>query len=317
MFCLVIPFWKSFDEFWFTYKIPKNLEKEIKLWIVVEIPFWNKKEFWVLYKKIDKLDENFKKESIKEIISIKYKNPIISNYRLKLLSFISENYFTPIHNSLNLFLAKNLIEKIKKDKLEKEKIQNYNYNFPENLVLTKKQQEIYKDILEKKENKFLLYWITWSWKTEIYIKLIEKYLKENKQILLLIPEIILTNQISDRLKKIFWKDIIVLNSTVSPAKKTKYFIDINSSKAKIVVWTRSAIFYPFSDLWLIIIDEEHDNSYKSDQAPRYNSIEIAEKITELNKNKLVLASWTPSIKSMYRALKWDFEVLYLLEKFKN
>lgn len=317
MFCLVIPFWKSFDEFWFTYKIPKKLQKDVKLWIVVEIPFWNKKEFWVLYKKIDKLDKNINLENIKEIDSIKFDKQIISSYRLDLLSFISKNYFTPIHNSLNLFLPKNLIEKIKKDKFSLEKIGKYNYTFSEKLILSKKQQEIYENILDKKENKFLLYWITWSWKTEIYIKLIEKYLKENKQILLLIPEIILTNQISNRLKKVFWKDIIVLNSTISPAKKTNYFIDIYSWNAKIIVWTRSAIFYPFSDLWLIIIDEEHDNSYKSDQAPRYNSLEIAEKITKLNKNKLILASWTPSINSMYRALKWDFKVLYLLEKFKN
>ena len=182
--------------------------------------------------------------------------------------------------------------------------------------MTKVQEKIFEEIIISEENKFLLFWVTGSWKTEIYIKLIEENLKKWKQSLLLIPEIILTNQISERLKKYFWNDLIILNSTVSEAKKTKYFLDIFENKAKIIIWTRSVLFYPFADLWLIIIDEEHDNSYISDQTPRYNSIEIANKITDLVWNKLLLASGTPSINSMYKAICKDYKLLNLLEKFK-
>lgn len=315
MFAFVVPFWKSFDEIWFTYKIPENLKEKIREGQIVEIPFWKEKVIWFLYETFEKIPEKMDESKIKEIISIVSENIFLNYYRIELLKFISKNYFTPIHNSLSLFFPRNLIEKIKKWKLEI-KTSEYNYFSDENKVLTKAQEKIFEEIIRSEENKFLLFWVTGSWKTEIYIKLIEENLKNWKQSLLLIPEIILTNQISERLKKYFWNDLIILNSTVSEAKKTKYFLDIFENKAKIIIWTRSALFYPFADLWLIIIDEEHDNSYISDQTPRYNSIEIANKITDLVWNKLLLASWTPSINSMYKGIKGEYKLLSLLEKFK-
>ncbi len=315
MFAFVVPFWKSFDDIWFTYKIPENLKEKIREGQIVEIPFWKEKVIWLLYETFEKIPEKIDESKIKEIISIVSEKIFLNYYRIELLKFISKNYFTPIHNSLSLFFPRNLIEKIKKWKLEI-KASEYNYFSDENKVLTKVQEKIFEEIIRSEENKFLLFWVTGSWKTEIYIKLIEENLKNWKQSLLLIPEIILTNQISERLKKYFWNDLIILNSTVSEAKKTKYFLDIFENKAKIIIWTRSALFYPFADLWLIIIDEEHDNSYISDQTPRYNSIEIANKITDLVWNKLLLASWTPSINSMYKAISWNYKLLNLLEKFK-
>ena len=232
------------------------------------------------------------------------------------MKFISKNYFSPIHNSLNLFLPKNLVEKVKKGKL-KEKIKEYKYFSEKKNHLTTAQQSLLKEIIKEENKKILLFWVTGSWKTEIYIKLLEKYLKEWKQSLLLIPEIVLTNQIASRLENFFWKNLIILNSTVSEAKKTEYFLDIASLNAKIVIWTRSALFYPFSNLWIIILDEEHDNSYISDQTPRYNAIEIANKISDLSWCKLLLASWTPSVNSMYKAINWDYKLLNLFEKFKK
>lgn len=312
MFSHIIPFWKSFDEIGFTYKIPEKFLEKIKIWQIVKIPFWKEEIFWVVISIFsEKLENDFK---IKEILEITNEKSFIYGYRIELLKFISEYYFTPIHNSLNLFLPKNLVEKVKKWKFE-EKFSEYKYLQEKNNNLTENQKNILEEIEKSEEKKFLLFWVTWSGKTEIYIKLIEKYLKEGKQSLLLIPEIILTNQISEKLKNYFWKDLIVLNSTVSDTKKTKYFSDIESGNAKIIIGTRSALFYPFSDLWLIIIDEEHDNSYISDQNPRYNAIEVANKITDLNWNKLLLASGTPSINSMFKGIKGDYKLLSLLEKF--
>lgn len=314
MFCHIIPFWKSFDEIGFTYKIPEKFLEKIKIWQIVKIPFWKEKNFWVV---ISIFSEKVKNDfEIKEFLEITNEKSFIYGYRVELLKFISENYFTPIHNSLNLFLPKNLVEKVKKGKFE-EKISEYRYLQEKNNNLTENQEKILKEIEESQEKKFLLFWVTWSWKTEIYIKLIENFLEKWKQSLLLIPEIILTNQISEKLKNYFWKDLIVLNSTVSDAKKAKYFSDIESNKAKIIIGTRSALFYPFSGLWLIIIDEEHDNSYISDQNPRYNAIEVANKITDLNWNKLLLASGTPSINSMFKGIKGEYKLLNLLEKFRK
>ena len=322
MYCLVSTFNKSFDELGLLYFVPSFLQQKIKKWQIVEIAIGTKIEIAVVlkiwaFKKLNIL--KVKEDKIKSIISIKNHNIFLNKKQIELALFISSFYFTQIHNSISIFFPKNLREKIKKDKLQNPLIPlsggilEYLFNFDK--TLSKKQEEIFTAINKDKENKFLLHWVTGSWKTEIYIKLIKKQLDLWKQSLLLIPEIILTNQLETRLKKVFWENILIINSSISEANKTKAWISIYQNQAKIIIWTRSALFYPYQDLWLIIIDEEHDNSYISDQAPRYNSIEVANKITELNWNKLLLASWTPSIKSMYDAVKGKYKLLKLLEKY--
>jgi len=322
MYCLVSTFNKSFDELGLLYFVPSFLEQELNRGQIVEIPIWSKIEIAVVLKiwTLENLNIlNLKEEKIKSIISIKNKNIFLNTKQIELAFFISKYYFTQIHNSISLFFPKNLKEKIKKNKIENPLtplsggILEYLFNF--NKKLSKKQKEIFNIINNSKENKFLLHWVTGSWKTEIYIKLIKNQLDLWKQSLLLIPEIILTNQLETRLKEVFWDNILVINSSITEANKTKAWISIYQNRSKIIIWTRSALFYPYQDLWLIIIDEEHDNSYISDQAPRYNSIEVANKITDLNWNKLLLASWTPSIKSMYDAVKGKYKLLKLLEKF--
>ncbi|MDD2907361.1 MAG: DEAD/DEAH box helicase family protein [Candidatus Gracilibacteria bacterium] len=315
MFTYIIPFGKTFDDVGFTYKIPDFLKSGIKLGQIVEFELKNEITYGVIYEFVDLNIENT--FVIKEILSIKNDFVFISNYRLELLKFISKNYFTPIHNSLSLFIPKNLIDKVKKEKIDlyKQNLYKYNYDFP--LELTSKQQDIYENILKSENNKILLFGVTGSGKTEIYIKLIKKYLDEGKQTLFLIPEIILGNQIYTKIKKVFGDDVIILNSTITETQKTKYFLDIYHNNAKIILGTRSSLFYPYNNLGLIIIDEEHDNSYISDQSPRYNAVEIANKISELNNSKLLLASGTPSVNSMYKGIKKEYNLLNLLDKYKK
>lgn len=314
MYCLVIPFWKkTFDSIWYTYSYNKDLTN-LELWQIVEIEFKNEVVYWIVYDFIDKIE--FDENKLKNILSIKNNQCFINWYRLYLLKYISEKYFTPIHNSLSLFLPKDLINKVINNKLKYSE-KKYIYSNTKKFNLNTSQENIYNKIKNSEYNKFLLYWVTWSWKTHIYIKLILDSLLKWEQSLLLIPEIILWNQIFKKIKDFFWDDVLLINSTITQTKKTKYFLDIYNWNAKIIIWTRSSIFYPYKNLWLIIMDEEHDNSYISDQSPRYKSIDILNKITDLNKNKLVLWSWTPSIESMYKWLKWDYEVLNLLDKYEK
>jgi primosomal protein N' (replication factor Y) len=320
MYCVISPFSKTFDDFWLIYFVPTFLEWDIKIWQIVEIPIKNLIDIWVILEIINNLDNlviDYNISKIKSLISIKNPNIFLNNYQKLILPRISKYYFSLIHNSLNLFFPKNLKTKIENWKIDLLKTREYKYRFSTNIKLSNLQNETLKKINNSKNNKILFFWLTWSWKTEIYINLIKKNLDTWKQSLLLVPEIILTTQIFNRIKEIFWEEVIIINSTVSDAIKTKYFIDIYNSSAKIIVWTRSALFYPYNNLWLIIIDEEHDNSYISDTSPRYNTIEIAEKITEINWNKLVLASWTPSFKSMYKSINKDYHLVNLLEKFNN
>lgn len=315
MYAIVSPFFKTFDDIWLTYLIPDFLVWEIKPGLIVSIPFKTNIEFWVVLKIEKEISWDLDESKIKSLISIHNPFIFLSGYRLKLISWIASYYLSVLHNSHNLFFPKNLTNKIKKSKVDLSKIKEYNYTFSHDITLSKEQERVYKELINSKNNKILFYWLTWSWKTEIYIKLIQDYLKKWKQILFLIPEIILSNQLSEKIINVFWNDVLIINSTVTDATKTKYWLDINSQNAKIIIWTRSALFYPYNNLWLIIIDEEHDNSYISDSTPRYNTIEVANKITELNWNKLILASGTPSIKSMYKWIKWEYEVINLLEKY--
>lgn len=317
MYATISTFSNTFDEIWLIYIIPTNLIDILKIGQIVNIEIRNNKNIWVVLSMSKNINTNFDISKLKSIISIQNENIFLSNYRIKLLKWLAVKYISPIHNALNLFFPRNLKEKIKNKKIDIVSKNNYKYDYAYNNILSLNQEESYNKIVKSENNKILLYWLTWSWKTEIYIKLIKNYLDIDKQVLFLIPEIILTNQLSEKIKKIFWDNILIINSTITEATKTKYWIDINNNKAKIIIWTRSALFYPYNNLWLIIIDEEHDNSYISDSSPRYNSIEVAEKITELNWNKLLLASGTPSIKSMYKWVKKNIKLVNLLEVYNN
>ena len=318
MFVLISPFSKTFDEVWLIYEIPKFLIKEFKLWQIAQITIKDNIELWVILNEIDINSTNIDISKIKSIIGIKNSDIFVNSYRNELISWIASYYITPIHNSTNLFFPKNLKEKIINWKIPSltKIIEDTKYTYNHNISLSNEQTKAHNDIINSKNNKILFYWLTWSWKTEIYIKLIQENIKNNKQSLFLIPEIILTNQLSTKIKKVFWDEVIIINSTITAANKTKYWLSINSWSAKVIIWTRSSLFYPYNDLWLIIIDEEHDNSYISDSAPRYNSIEVAEKITDINWNMLILASWTPSVNSMYNAVKWKYNLVNLLKKYK-
>lgn len=317
MYCLVSPFNKSFDEIWLMYFVPDFLSQDLKIGKIVDIPYGKEIEV-ALVLDINTSIWNIDESKIKSIISIKNNNIFLKNYQINLVKWLAAFYITPIHNTVNLFFPRNLLDKIKKNKVEDFNTKlEYNYNFKQNINFSPAQKDTYNQIINSENKKVLLYGITWSGKTEIYIKLIQKYLKEGKQSLLLIPEIILSNQISNKIKNTFWDDVIIINSTVSPAKKTNFWFDIYNSKAKIIIWTRSALFYPYDNLWIIIVDEEHDNSYVSDQAPRFHSWDIVNYISDRLNIPLLLASGTPSVTSMYKSIKWEYKQVSLLEKYKR
>lgn len=313
MYILVSPFDRSFDDIWFTYFVPDFLQESVFLWVIVEIPFWKNIIYWVVLEIKNEIEKNI---NIKSIISVVYENKFLYDYQIELIKWISSNYFCLIHTVLYMFFPKNLFEKVKKGKfiLEEKNALKYSENLDKTLTL--EQQNIYDEIIKSSENKIFLFWITGSGKTEIYVNLIKKYLSLDKQILLLVPEIILTSQLADYLKKVFWNDVIVINSRVSEAQKTNYWISIYSWNAKIIVWTRSSLFYPYKNLWIIIVDEEHDNSYNSDNNPRFNSIEVVEKISDLLDIKVIFASGTPSVNNMYKAIKNKYKILNLFEEIK-
>ena len=229
---------------------------------------------------------------------------------IDIAKFISSYYFCSIGEALGLFVP------FKKD-FFKESIPRYdskatysgtlNVN-QDDIKLSKRQSEALNFI--KSHQTSLLFGDTGSGKTEIYIKLIYEAIKSGKSAIFLMPEISLTPQMEKRLKKYFKESVAIWHSKITKRKKEKILDDIYSRKVKIVAGPRSALFLPMRDLGLIVVDEEHDDSYKSHSRPRYNARDLAIYFGKKLNCKVVLGSATPSLNSYvkfpYFRLKGSF-----------
>ena len=187
-----------------------------------------------------------------------------------------------------------------------------NFSAPQNQALKELLQVFtQKDIA-------LLHGITGSGKTEIYIDLIKKNLENGNQVLYLLPEIALTTQIVKRLMKIFGSKMGVFHSKYSDNERVEVWNGVLSGKFLFVVGVRSAVFLPFDNLGLIIVDEEHDNSYKQfDPAPRYHARDLAMVLAGFHHAKVLLGSATPSLESYYLASKGKYGLVELKQRFSG
>ena len=170
--------------------------------------------------------------------------------------------------------------------------------------LSEIQQQAFSDIKDQLEKKsvLLLHGITSSGKTQIYIRLIEQMLKEGRQTLYLLPEIALTTQIIERLRNYFGNEIGVYHSKFNDNERAEIWQKVVKGEYKILLGARSAVFLPFRDLGLIVIDEEHESSYKQyDPAPRYHARDTAIYLAHVHQAKVILGSATPSFESYYNA----------------
>jgi primosomal protein N' (replication factor Y) len=170
------------------------------------------------------------------------------------------------------------------------------------------------------QNITLLHGVTSSGKTEIYVKLIENQLKANKQVLYLLPEIALTTQLVERLQNYFGEQVAVFHSKYSAHERVEVWNNVlnNLPKAQIVLGARSSVLLPFKDLGLIIVDEEHESSYKQfDPAPRYHARDTAIVLANIFKSKTLLGSATPSLESYYNAQQGKYGLVELNHRYNN
>ena len=189
-------------------------------------------------------------------------------------------------------------------------------------VLSEAQQEAMSEIEEQFESKdvVLLYGVTASGKTEVYIKLIEEILKQGGQSLFLVPEIGLTAQLVSRLVAYFGNQVAVYHSKYSQNERVEVWGQIlaDSEKAQVIIGTRSALFLPFANLKLIVVDEEHEASYKQqDPAPRYHARDAAVVLAMQSKAKVLLGSATPSLETYYNAYQSKYGLVKLTTRFSN
>lgn len=181
-------------------------------------------------------------------------------------------------------------------------------------TLTKQQEDALFEILNHPGKQFLLHGVTGSGKTEVYIRLIRDCLKRNKTAIMLVPEIALTPQTYLFLKRRLSEEIAVFHSGLSAGERLDEWLRVKEGRARIVLGARSAVFAPVEELGAIIIDEEHENSYQSDNYPNYTALEIAQKRCELTGATLLLGSATPSIETYWAAKQGKYTLLKMPER---
>ncbi|MCA4898993.1 MAG: primosomal protein N' [Bacteroidota bacterium] len=186
------------------------------------------------------------------------------------------------------------------------------------LLLSEKQEAARNEILHAFENErvALLHGVTGSGKTEIYIDLIKRALEGGNQVLYLLPEIAITTQVVQRLKKVFGSMMGVYHSKFSDNERVEVWNGVLAGKFRFVVGVRSSVFLPFDNLGLIIVDEEHDPSYKQHEpAPRYHARDVALVMAQIHHARVLLGSATPSVESFYQTQVGKYKLVTLLERF--
>lgn len=269
----------------------------------------------ILENRVKEKNANFvylkkEKSEIEEAISTKQ---IKTEKQIRALRFLMENEgvlitdletYADVSRAVIRTLEKNEYVEIREHQIERNPFINKTIQKDIDLTLTEEQEKAYNTICDSIEDhlfaEFLLFGVTGSGKTEVYLQLIEKVLKEDKTSIMLVPEISLTPQTVDRFISRFGEEkIAVLHSKLSAGERYDQWNKIKSGKAKVVIGARSAIFAPVSNLGIIIIDEEHDGSYKSETNPRYHTKEIARYLAKEYNVPLVLGSATPDLESYY------------------
>jgi len=271
----------------------------------------------------------FLNKSKDEIEILIEERKIKSDKHIKVLRFLEKNdgiYITDLENLTDVNRAvfktieKNGYIKIKEGQIERNPFINKNIEKDEPKILTEEQAKCFDGInfcIKNEEfSKNLIYGITGSGKTEIYLQLIKEVLEKGKDSIVLVPEISLTPQMVDRFLARFGNVVAVLHSKLSVGERFDEWQKIASGEKKIVIGARSAIFAPIKNLGIIIIDEEHDMSYKADSTPRYNAKDLAKYISEQNSCPLVLGSATPDIVTMKNS-KDNEIILYTLKNRAN
>lgn len=283
----------------FTYQS----DEEIKLGTYCVVDYNNKKMEGIVVEKVNVLKKEFNIKSIEKVLDKRLDEKLFL-----LMQFIHNYYIEPYGNLLSI------IEK--PEKKEYKDIKENNTKIEE-VHLSDEQQKVYLDIVNSSKTVHLINGVTGSGKTQIYIKLIQKALKENGSAILLVPEITLTSQLKKNLEKALGQNIALWHSKLTKNAKIKYFNLIEEKKIRVILGARSAIFSNLSNLKYIIIDEEHESTYKQDEAPRYHVKNVAIKRALLENAKVVLGSATPSFETMYQVKNKDIEEHILKNRYNG
>lgn len=311
MIATVIPATKTKSETnSFTYLVPENLTSEIKVGSLVSVPFGKRNIRGIVSGLSNEKSEalGFK---LKEIKQLDRDFSLPQSYQ-KVADWLAAYYCCSLGEAISLFLPPEMKRPRKSD------ANNLGDRKEVDISLNNCQKEIFcrlKESLGQPKRPALLHGVTSSGKTEIYIKLAEETLKNDRQVVVLVPEIILTPQTVERFQKVFGDQIALMHSNLSKSEKYQCFFDFYFGRKKILIGPRSALLVPSEKIGLIVIDEEHEDAYKQEQSPRYHAVTVAEKVASETGALLLMGSATPRVETYHKAQTGLYDLFVLDKRF--
>jgi len=293
----------------FEYIVPGELEGELRVGMKVAVPFGHREMTGFVLE----LTEQAKLpiEKLKEIIRIEEKSVPIEFELIELATFMKHRYGCTMNQALKTVLPSKKRVATRAKKVKQVELPEFT---GEKLKLNDEQQKVRDGILKIYPKTSLLYGITGSGKTEVYMELIDAMLNEGKQVILLIPEISLTLQNVRRFYARFGDKLGIVNSRLSAGEKFEVFDKASRGDVQIMIGPRSALFTPFPKLGMIIADEEHETAYFSETSPRYNTVEVAIKRAEISGAQVVLGSATPRVEDYMKAEQGEYGLFNLTSR---
>ncbi len=296
----------------FDYLIPPLLQNKISIGARVKVPF-GRREVIAIVTDI-KTSSPIAKGKLKSILELIDEHALFTTTQLQLLHWVSDYYHHSLGEVINNALPK-LLREGKPAKL-KPLISLGSPTLPMTITLNDEQETAVKHIVAANNTfqRFLLSGITGSGKTEVYMETLQRLVHENKQALILIPEIGLTPQTLQRFQQRFVIPVLAYHSGLSEGERLQTWAACRTDQALIVIGTRSAVFLPFRHLQLLIIDEEHDLSFKQQDNVRYHARDVAIRRAQIENIPIVLGSATPALESLYNVKQQRYKLLELTQR---
>lgn len=299
----------------FSYRIPEELEGEITVGTPVMIPFGQgtrpRKGYVISICETTPWDES----KVKSIVRVPAGGLPVESRMIRLAAWMREKYGCTMISAINAVMP--VKERVRATSVRKD-VRQFEPEFLPVESLNDAQKKAYmtfaEDWEEGKRQPYLLHGVTGSGKTEVYLQMAKRVIEDGKSVIVLVPEIALTYQTVARFRTAFQDRIAILHSGLSRGEKYRELQQVLSGDVDIMIGPRSALFAPFSNLGLIIIDEEHDGAYKSDSTPKYHAREVAMKRVELEGASVVLGSATPAVETYRAAEEGRLTLLSLPER---
>ncbi len=300
----------------FHYRVPEELKEKIEIGKRVWVTFKNRPIVGYVLGFVDVPGV----EEVKSISSVIDEAPLLDVHLLELTKWMSDYYYTSWGEAIEAAIPGPL----KRGKVKirpKRPLEEEPYEPTSKFKPTDQQEGALKSILksltEHRHDVYLLHGITGSGKTEVYLQSIEAALKLGMTTIVLVPEISLTPQAVERFKSRYGGLVAVLHSKLLESERFMEWKRLKEGTAKIVIGVRSAIFAPVKDLGLIVVDEEHEVTYKQEDVPRYNARDVAIMRAKLSNATVILGSATPSVESYYSAISKAYKLLRLTERIEK